>query len=137
MSDSTLYNALEDQKIGYKVVRVKNSRSYAPATQAALQSFTYRVNHETRRDPDQSGAMAIFETLEQAEKFFEKFGDHILLVEYTESEEKYLWKKNPPSFRKNQWGGGYHAVSNGIAERHNVPDGTIFADSVYVLDVVK
>ena len=141
MSDSTLYNALleDDRKIGYKVVSEYNSRSYSPATPSALQRIRYRINRETRQERDEYGPMAIFETLEQAREFAVEVDGHILEVEYEPSAETELWKKNPPSFCRNRFGGGYHAESNGKAKRalEDCPDGTILASSVYPLEVIE
>lgn len=135
--DSALQNELEDTRIGYKVVSRENSKSFSPATRSALQSFRYRISRETRRDPDQSGPIAIFDSLEHAEEFAGTCGGHILKVEYVPSEEQRLWKKNPPVFVKNGWGGGYHAESNGISEMEDgFPAGTIFAESVYPLEQI-
>jgi hypothetical protein len=144
MSDSTLYNALldDDRKIGYKVVVRKNSKSFEPATSAALQRITYRLNAETRKVRGDHGPYAVFATLEQARKFAAQL-DHrvaILLVEYEPSQEVELWKKNPPSFSRSRgFSRGYRAESNGTTERplENCPAGTILADSVYVLEVLE
>ena len=141
MSDSTLYNSLteEDRKMGYKVARAYNSRSYSPATSFALQRVRYRINRETRQERGEYGPLAIFETLEQARKFAKEVGGHILEVEYEPSAETKLWKKNPPTFCRNRFGGGYHAESNGTTKRalEDCPNGTILASSVYPLEVIE
>jgi len=135
-SDSLMADLLEEKHIGYKVVRWENSRSFRPATDSALQSFRYRLNRETRRDKSTSGPIALFVDSELAKEFAKRHGTHILLVEYVPSEVSKLWKKNPLSFTRSH--GSYYAVSNGVSEMlDGFPPGTIFAESVYPLEVVS
>jgi hypothetical protein len=64
----------------------------------------------------------------------------ILLVEYEPSTETELWKKNPPTYRRNRgYSRGYCAESNGTTERalENCPAGTILASSIYPLEIVS
>lgn len=120
--------------IGYKIVAIKNSRAYAPATSNALQRITYRIGKIT--EPDDSGPVALFATLDAARIWYEHgthHGDCIIAVEYdSPSDSKILWKRRPPSYERNTWGRGYHAVSEGTQERHidDCPVGTVLADRV-------
>ena len=131
---------VDNDKIGYKVVTRINSKSFSPATVSALQSFRYRIDKETTRFERTSGPMALFSSLDDAIDFAESEkvrGKTILKVIYEESEDSSVWKKNPPSFVSNGWGKGYHAESNGIQEKtKGFPRGTIFAESIYPLEVV-
>jgi len=133
-SDSLLANELEEKLVAYKVVLRKNSKAFKPATSAALQSFTYRLAQETRRNPQVSGPIAVFSDLDYAKRFLLGSGDTILKVEYIPSASKRLWKKNPPSFV--HYYKGRYAESNGVAEKTcYFPLGTIFAESVYPLEI--
>lgn len=132
--DSLMEELLNPEPVAYKVVRRKNSRAFKPATTDALQSFTYRIGKETKRDKRTSGPIAIFANPDDAIRFNSKYGDSVIAVLYTPSKEKSVWKKNPPSFAHSH--GGYYAVSNGISERTEFPDGTILAESVYPLEIV-
>jgi len=136
-TESLLADELSEKRIGYKVVCSKNTKSFSPATSSALQRITYRLHRETRQIRGEFGPLAVFDTLEHAERFFVDYGDHILRVEYEPSDEDELWKKNPPSFVKS-WR-GYSAQSNGTSEKSldTCPAGTILASSVYVLEIIK
>lgn len=115
--DSMMQDELDQKYIGYKVAVRTNSKAFEPATSAALQSFRYRVNQETQREKSVNGAIAIFDTLDNARGFANDldYKTHILEVEYVPSDDETLWKKNPPSFSKGY--GGYIAHSNGITEK--------------------
>lgn len=138
-SDSLMDDLLTEKRIGYKVAYPRNSKSFEPATSAALQRITYRVNHETRKVRGDHGPLAIFETLEQARKFRDNHSSNskILLVEYEPSNETELWKKLPPVFGRSH--GHMTIESAGTTERaiEDCPAGTILADSVYVLEVLE
>lgn len=119
--------------VGYKVFSGK--RCLKPATSAALQRIRYNPGQWVKQGSDH-GAFAVFETLEQAKRFKEQgYGTQVRQVEYVPSNESTLWKKLPPDFSRNRWGGkGYHAVSAGITERHigECPEGTRLASEVFV-----
>jgi hypothetical protein len=126
----------QTKEIGYKVVRVKNSKAFKPATELALQKIEYRIGKETTRFGNEKafGGFAIFESLEKAVKWIEHYGEKILKVEYIKSNDT-LWKKNPPSYCKGY--NGYFAQSNGISYfEGNLPDGTVIADYVKPLELV-
>lgn len=138
MPDSILYNELIERHIGYKVVAIKNSRTFEPATSAALQRITYKIERETRQEPREHGAFALFDTQENAREFAKGLSHRtaILLVEYEPSDEEELWKKLPPV-----WVGGRHGhlESQGTTQRplRSCPKGTVLAKSVYPLEVIE
>lgn len=118
---------------GYKLFCGK--KSLKPATSHALQSIRYKVGMWIKQKVDDYGAFAVFETLEQAVLFKNNgYGDFIKRVEFIRSDEKYLWKKNPPRFSRNRYGKGYHAESNGISSLSldECPTGTILAKEIYI-----
>jgi len=118
--------------LGYKVVTRRNSRAFEPCTTAALQRIRYRIGKKTERQPDEFGPFAVFESEQAAMKFLEKHGDAVLEVEFTESNDKSLWKKLAPSFERNRNSPrGYSPVANGKTEKfEGFPSGTLFADEV-------
>lgn len=117
---------------GYKVF--SGIHSLKPATSSALQSIRYRVSAWTEQKPQEHGAFAVFQELEQAQRFRNSYGTQIRKVDFIESEESSLWKKKPPVFCRNRYGKGYHAESNGIDEMplSNCPEGTVLAKEVFV-----
>ena len=126
----------QTKEIGYKVVRIKNSKTFKPATELALQKIEYRIGKETTRFGNEKafGGFAVFENLERAKKWLENYGEKILKVEYIKSNDT-LWKKNPPSYCKGY--NGYFAQSNGVSYfEGNYPEGTVVADYVKPLELV-
>ena len=119
-------------KVGYKVFNGK--KVLRPATSSALQSIRYIVNRWTEQNPNEYGPFAVFKTLEDAKRFRESFGTQIRKVEYIESDEHSLWKKNPPSFLRNSYRKGYYAKSNGKSEMYinKCPENTVLAKEIYV-----
>src|SRR3990172_2098830 len=95
----------------YKVVVRSNSKSFEPATSAALQRIRYRIGKETRKVEHEFGPFALFQTEEQAR-------------------ETELWKNLPPVFGRSH--GHITFSSAGTTERdlENCPTGTILADAV-------
>ena len=108
----------------YKVVVRSNSKSFEPATSAALQRIRYRIGKETRKVEHEHGPFALFETEEQARDFAGTLSHQvsILLCEYEPSVETELWKKLPPVF--------------GRSHLENCPTGTILADAVTPLELI-
>ena len=125
----------DHRKIGYKVVCGK--KVFGPATTYSLQRIRYRIGQWTIRDPKEYGPFALFETLEEAKEFGEKYGEKILKVQYEPSEETILWKKLPPTFVRNKYGHGYHAESAGRAEKDSssCPDGAVLAERILPLEI--
>lgn len=124
----------------YKVVCRHNSKSFEPATLAALQKIRYRIGQETVKEEGKYGPFALFATEKEARDFADSLSHRvcILMCEYTPSQETELWKCNPPSFRRYKSGKGYYAESNGTTERsiECCPNGTILADRVRPLEIV-
>lgn len=122
----------------YKVVARSNSKSFEPATSAALQRIRYRIGRVTRKVEHEHGPFALFETEEQARDFASTLNHKlsILLCEYEPSGEDELWKKLPPSFGRSHGSMTFH--SNGTTERllENCPTGTILADAVLPLELI-
>lgn len=119
--------------VGYKVF--SGRRSLKPATEAALQRIRYVPKQWVKQAGDH-GPFAVFDNLDAAKRFKDQgYGTQIRQVEYILSNESTLWKKLPPDFSRNRWGGkGYHAVSAGITEHHigECPEGTRLASEVFV-----
>ena len=123
--------------IGYKVVSGK--KSFRPATSLALQRIRYRIGETTEQDLSEYGPFAVFDDLSSARKFAENHGQCILLVEFEESNQSMLWKKNPPIFSRNRtYSRGYSTSSGGITEKNGgFPLGTLFARSITPIRVIQ
>lgn len=133
-----LENKINQKKeIGYKVVRIKNTKTFKPATDSALQKIIYRIDEVTSRfgHEKEYGGFAVFQTLERAKEWQQYYGEKILKVEYIPSTDG-LWKKNLPSYNKGY--NNYYATSNGINYfEGNYPEGTIIADYVKPLEILN
>lgn len=98
----------EDVKIGYKVVRPRNSKSYRPASHWAVQSFVYQIGKNTKRNPKNHGPIAVFKSLEGARLFLNSMNNNprfvILKVKYKKSQnENFLWRKPHGRFYPSTW----------------------------------
>jgi hypothetical protein len=136
--------SFQNPGFAFKVVngpaKITKVSAFHPVTKNALQRVMYHVRKTTVVNKKEHGPFACFETLEHARRFTDETnGDYILYCFIIKSTETRVWKKNAPSFERNEGGKGYHVVSEGITEKSlsECESGTILADIVIPLRVIE
>lgn len=112
---------MSDKQIGYKIVRLSESGSMSPIIKTDC-GVVYRLGETTTRTLYQ-GPFAVFKDLYSARAFGMKFNEVTVKVEFSPSDEKYVWV---------MYSGGSSSLP-----LESCPLGTLLADSVTPIEIIK